>query len=293
MAAIITLQQGDTRMLGLLNSAYLTLIPKKADAVEAKDYRPISLVHSFAKLVTKMMANRLAPQLDSLVASNQSAFIRGRCIHDNYMLVQQTIKILHRRKISSLFLKLDISKAFDSVDWAFLLEILSQLGFGAAWRNLVSNLLQSASTQVLLNGEPGVFITHRRGLRQGDPLSPMLFILVMDVLNSLFLKAEAEDLLLPLHSTGQRLSLYADDVALFIRSEEEDLQITKELLQVFGEASGLQTNLQKSCVIPIHCDGEIMEVVNSILQCTTTNFPTTYLGLPISDRKLRRSDLMT
>ena len=115
----------------------------------------------------------------------------------------------------------------------------------------------------------------------------------MDVLNSLNLKAEAEGLLLPFHSTGQRLSLYADDVALFIRSEEEDLQITKELLQVFGEASGLQTDLQKSCMIPIHCDGEIVEVVNSTLQCTTTNFPTTYLGLPISDRKLRRSDLMT
>jgi hypothetical protein len=114
----------------------------------------------------------------------------------------------------------------------------------------------------------------------------------MDVLNSLYLKAEAEGLLLPLHSTGQRLSLYADDVALFIRSEEEDLQITKELLQVFGEASGLQTNLQKSCMIPIHCDREIVEVVNSTLQCTT-NFPTTYLGLPISDRKLRRSDLMS
>jgi len=292
MAAIISLQQGDTRKLKLLNSAFLTLIPKKADAVEAKDYRPISLVHSFAKLVTKMMANRLAPYLDKLVATNQSAFTRGRCIHDNYMLVQQTIKILHRRKISSLFLKLDISKAFDSVDWSFLLEILAHLGFGAVWRNLVSNLLHSASTQVLLNGEPGDFITHQRGLRQGDPLSPMLFILVMDVLNSLFLKAEAEGLLLPLHSTGQRLSLYADDVALFIRSEEDDLQITKNLLQVFEEASGLRTNLQKSCVIPIHCDGEVAEVVNSTLQCSTTSFPTTYLGLPISDRKLRRSDLL-
>jgi len=120
----------------------------------------------------------------------------------------------------------------------------------------------------------------------------MLFILVMDVLNSLFLKAEAEGLLLPLHSTGQRLSLYADDVALFIRSEEDDLQITKNLLQVFEEASGLRTNLQKSCVIPIHCDGEVAEVVNSTLQCSTTSFPTTYLGLPISDRKLRRSDLL-
>ena len=90
--------------------SYLTLlIPKKLEALEAKDYRPISLVHSFAKLVTKMMANRLAPYLDKLVATNQSAFTRGRCIHDNFMLVQQTIKVLHRRKISSLFLKLDIS----------------------------------------------------------------------------------------------------------------------------------------------------------------------------------------
>jgi hypothetical protein len=93
-----------------------------------------------------MMANRLAPYLDRLVASNQSAFIKGRSIHDNFMLVQQTIKVLHRRKIASLFLKLDISKAFDSVNWAFLLEILGHLGFGAIWRNLISNLLKSAST---------------------------------------------------------------------------------------------------------------------------------------------------
>jgi len=145
---------------------------------------------------------------------------------------------------------------------------------------------------VLLNGELGDFITHQRGLWQGDPLSPMLFILVMDVLNSLFMKAEAEGLLLPLHSTGQRLSLYADDVALFIRSEEDDLQITKNILQVFEKASGLRTNLQKSCVIPIQCDDEIAEVVNNTLQCTTTSFPTTYLGLPVSDKKLRRCDLL-
>ena len=88
MAALISIHQGDLRNLELLNSAYLTLIPKKAEALEANDYRPISLVHSFAKLVTKLLANRLAPLLNNLVATNQSAFIRGRCIHDNYMLVQ-------------------------------------------------------------------------------------------------------------------------------------------------------------------------------------------------------------
>jgi hypothetical protein len=87
----------------------------------------------------------------------------------------------------------------------------------------------------------------------------------MDVLNSLFIQAESEGLLLPLHSTGQRLSLYADDVALFIRPEETDLQLTRNILLVFSDVSGLQTNLQKSCVIPIRCEGEIVEAVSSTL----------------------------
>jgi hypothetical protein len=91
MAAIISLQQGDSRKLWLLNSAYLTLISEKEEAVTAKDFRPTSLIHSFAKLVTKIMANRLTLLLDSLVATTQSAFIKGRCIHDNFILMQQTI----------------------------------------------------------------------------------------------------------------------------------------------------------------------------------------------------------
>jgi hypothetical protein len=162
--AIITLQQGNSKGLGLLNAAYITLIPKKVGAVLAKDFRPISLVHNFAKLVTKILANRLAPLLDSMVATNQSAFTKGRCIHDNFILVQQTVKVLHRQKVPSLFLKLDISKAFDSVAWSFLLEVLSYLGFGLAWYNLISNLLSTSSTRVMVNGVPGEFIQHQRGL---------------------------------------------------------------------------------------------------------------------------------
>ena len=84
----------------------------------------------------------------------QSAFVRGRCIHDNYILVQQTIKLLHRYQVQSIFLKLDVSKAFESVSWAFLLEILVHLGFEQVWRNLVLNLLATSSTRVLLNGDP-------------------------------------------------------------------------------------------------------------------------------------------
>ena len=135
-------------------------------------------------------------------------------------------------------MKLDISKAFDSVSWSFLLEILQHLGFGTTWCNLVSRLLTTASTRILVNGEHGEVIRHQRGLRQGDPLSPMLFILVMDVLNSLFTKAEELGLLQPFTrgNNGQRISLYADDVALFIRPVEDELILTMQILEVFGEA---------------------------------------------------------
>lgn len=94
-----------------------------------------------------------------------------------------------------MLLNLDITKAFDSVSWPFLIEVMKKLGFGQIWRDLICGLLATSSTQILLNGFPGRHIKHRRGLRQGDPLSPMLFILVMDVLVYMFSKAENDGLL--------------------------------------------------------------------------------------------------
>lgn len=146
-----------------------------------------------------------------------------------YMLVQQTIKVLQQRKIPNLFLKLNISKVFDSVSWSFLLKVLKHLGFGWLLCKPISNLLLTSSTQVLVNGEPGERIHHQRGLRQGNPLSPILFILVMDVLNSLFAKAEEDGLLQPLSQREAKfwISLYTDDVALFLPPVPEGLQIKK------------------------------------------------------------------
>jgi exonuclease III len=219
MAALQAIWGKDFRNLWMLNSAYITLIPKKTEANQVKDFRPISLVHSFAKLVTKLLANRLASHLDRMVSPNQSAFIKKRFIQDNFMLVQQTARFLHSQRQPRILLKLDITKAFDSVSWAFLLEVLDKLGFGLRWRDILCGLLASSSTQVLLNGVPGDYIQHRRGLRQGDPLSPMLFILVMDVLNLMVTKASQEGLLQPIsrRPIQHRISVYADDVALFLK----------------------------------------------------------------------------
>jgi hypothetical protein len=96
MAAISAIWSRKVVNLGILNCAYITLLPKKEDADQHKDFRPISLVHSFAKLVTKLMANRLAPKMQKIVSPVQSAFIKGRFIQDNFMLVQQTARYLHQ-----------------------------------------------------------------------------------------------------------------------------------------------------------------------------------------------------
>jgi hypothetical protein len=136
MAAINRLLHGDISKLHLLNSAYVTLLPKKNEALEVTDFRPISLIHSFAKIVTKLLATRLAPRLPVLVSKNQSAFVKGRSIHDNFISVQQTARAIHRQKVSRILLKLDIGKAFDSVSWPFLFEIFQAFGF---WSCLVQH----------------------------------------------------------------------------------------------------------------------------------------------------------
>ncbi|WVZ49929.1 hypothetical protein U9M48_001244 [Paspalum notatum var. saurae] len=149
------------------------------------DYRPISLIHSFAKIISKVLALRLAPIMNSLVFPNQSAFIKGRSIHDSFLSVRNTVRRLHRNKTPALFIKLDITKAFDSVRWEYLLNLLKELGFPTRWCDWIVVLLSSSSSRVLSNGVPGAPIKHRRGLRPGDPLSPLLFVIAIDLLQKL------------------------------------------------------------------------------------------------------------
>jgi hypothetical protein len=233
--------------------------------------------------------------MDKLISKNQSAFIKGRFIQDNFMLVQQTARLLRAQKQPRILLKLDISKTFDSVSWSFLLEVLEKVGFGPIWRNVISGLLMTSSTQIMLNGVPGEYIQHKRGLRQGDSLSPLLFIIVMDVLNGLIVKAADGGLLQPLstRSIQHRISLYVDDVVMFLRPAASDLHMVTMILDLFGDASasGLKTNIQKSSVAPIQCSLVDVEMVTQIFPCKVETLPLKYLGLPLSIRKLNKEQL--
>ena len=188
---------------------------------------------------------------------------------------------------------MNITKAFDSVSWPFMLEVLRKLGFGPIWCDILSGLLATSSTQVLLNGIPGEKISHRRELRQGDPLSPMSFILVMDVLCYMVKKVADDDMLQPLarRALQHRISLYADKVVIFLRPSASDLEIMLDLLQLFGEASGLNTNVQKSSVLPIQCLEDDNAIIQEQLPCQILDFPCKYLGVPLSLRKLSKPKL--
>jgi len=207
------------------------------------------------------------------------------------MLVQHTSKFLHQQKQAHFLLKLDITKAFDTVSWPFLLEVLQNLGFGPIWRDIISGLLATSSTQVLLNGSAGEKNVHQRGLRQGDPLSQILFILVMDVMCYLVKRASEEGILQPIsrRNLQNRISLYADDVVIFLQPSSSDIRATLDILHLFGEASGLKTNVQKSTVVPIHCLEEHRTLLQTHLPCQISEFPCKYLGVPHSPHKLTKA----
>jgi hypothetical protein len=208
---------------------------------------------------------------------------KGIFIQDKFVMVQQTARFLHGQKQPMILLKLDITKAFDIVSWPFLLDILGGLRFGRVWRGLISGRLSTSSNQILLNGVPGSFIMHQRGLRQGDPLFPMMFILVMDALNLMFCKADELGLLQPISSRciQHRISLYVDDVILFLRASANGINLALRLLNLFGDATRLRTNIQKSGVVSI-------AIIQALLPCPMDFFPINYLVLPLSIRKLTK-----
>ncbi|XP_074301324.1 uncharacterized protein LOC141632703 [Silene latifolia] len=245
--------RGDQMPEGM-NHTHIMLIPKKKAPDKIRDFRPISLCNVVYKLVSKVLANRLKPFLNDIVSENQSAFTPGRLISDNVLIA---FELFHHMKNSRhgegfMAIKLDMAKAYDRVEWDFLEAVLRGMGFYRGWVDRVMMCVSSISSVVLINGNAKEVFRAERGLRQGDPLSPYLFILCAEVLSNQMRRAVMSNSLhgiriAPNASTISHL-LFADDSIFFLKASEEEAGRVCTILRRYEEASGQSVNLEKTMV---------------------------------------------
>ena len=173
-----------------LNKSFIALITKKVGAVDLKDFRPISLVGVVYKLIATVLAKRLKTVLAKIISKSQNAFVKRRQILDSVLIRNECIDSRLCSGIPGLLRK----KAYDHVNWDFLLHILQKCGFGEKWRDWIGFCISMVRYSVLVNGEPAGYFSSSRGIRQGDPLSPLLFVLIMEALSSMMVETEARGL---------------------------------------------------------------------------------------------------
>lgn len=240
--AIIKTFQATRELLKGINSSFITLIPKIETPVSPGDYKPISLINFLMKVLLKVLANRLSPVLDYLIAENQMAFIKGRNISNSILIANEVAHSIIKEKCPGVILKLDFAKAFDSIRWEFLEDTLIAFNFPKNWIGWIKAILQSAKPSVLVNGTPTKEFSMRQGLRQGDPLSPLLFNLVGEMLSRMFFRATEcgsfEGVSISPNNVISHLQ-FADDTLLFIKDDSKSIMGIKMSMKMFEASFGL------------------------------------------------------
>eukprot|EP00253_Pinus_taeda_P029932 PITA_29932 len=232
-----------------LNATFIALIPKSENSNSPEKFRPIALCNIIYKIVSKVVALRLKPLLLLIISPEQSGYVEGRQITDGIILTHEIIHSLKQTKKLGMLLKIDLSKAFDSICWEYMQKILKAFGFDAAWIRWISSLISSIFFSILVNGIPSSTFHPSRGIRQGDPLSPFLFVIMAEGLGRSIKAAISignfKGISIHQAPTSSHQQ-FVDDNMIFGHSSVQEARSLNSILDTFSKASGALINKVKS-----------------------------------------------
>ncbi|KAL9679286.1 hypothetical protein QQ045_017144 [Rhodiola kirilowii] len=272
-----------------INKTLIVLIPKKKEAVRIEDWRPISLCTVAMKIITKIISRRLQPILNQVISIFQSAFVKGRVITDNIVVahgVANFLKNCNEGRNYYASVKIDMSKAYDRVEWPFLEKVLLRMGFAARWVERVMQCVCSVTYQIRVNGNVSEVICPSRGLRQGDPLSPYLFLFCTELLNAKLLLSVERGLISGIKVCKKAPVVshlfFADDAIFFIKAECREVDNLKEVLHQYGGVSGQLVNFDKSEIcFSRNTPADVRVHICEALRVPQVRSHSRYLGLPL------------
>jgi hypothetical protein len=280
------------KVLPALNATFLTLIPKEDKVENPNKFHPISLCNVIYKLISKIISNRLKPLLPSLISPEKTCFVEGRQILDSIILTHELIHSLHTSKKPGMLIKLDLSKAYDSLSWNYIFSILDAFGFSKNWILWIKYLISMTFFSILVNGSPSLTFSPSRGIHQGDPLSPFLFILMAEGLGR-DIKEEVvqgnwKGLSLHGEETPAMHQQFVDDTMLMATPTIKESLTIKQVLHDFSDASGMCINEEKSQLFFFNTPHPIQCHLTRILGFQRCKFPSKYLGVPLTENSLKK-----
>lgn len=233
-----------------LVKGHIVLLPKKLDQTLLTNKRPITLLNVAYKVGAKALQQRLTPMLQRLITPQQFTFLPGRNIHHSLLLMGEMLQQAADSGEEFFLLKLDVVKAFDKLEWPFLLAVIEKMGIGGHLSKFLKASFTSAASAIVLNGVPTSSFSLKRSVRQGCPLSPLMFIIAFDVLSLQLQEAIVRRTIqgVSFSRIGVRAlhNMYADDLAAIIRDLLKYIEEFQRILNWFGTLSGLQCDWEKT-----------------------------------------------